>query len=74
MGLFYKPQDNLTMNVRGSFGTDENMVGAGVYVALNKGNTPGVSKAQLVKTVNAQAERIQRLEAQVAQLIANASH
>ena len=74
VGLFYKPQDNLTMNVRGSFGTDENMVGAGVYVALNKGNTPGVSKAQLVKTVNAQAERIQRLEAQVAQLIANASH
>ena len=63
VGLFYKPQDNVTMNVRGSFGTDENMVGAGVYVALNKGNTPGVSKSQMVKTINAQADKIKSLEA-----------
>ena len=60
VGLFYKPQDNVTMNVRGSFGTDENMVGAGVYVALNKGNTPSVSKAQMVKTINAQADQIDK--------------
>ena len=39
------------------------MIGAGVAVSLNKGNTPAVSKAQLVRTINAQAERISNMEA-----------
>ena len=68
VGLFYKPQDNITMNVRGSFGTDENMVGAGVYVALNKGDTPGVSKSQMVKTINAQANEITKIKQMNVQL------
>ena len=58
VGVFYKPQDNVIMNVRGSFGNDENMIGAGVAVALNRGNAPAVSKAKLVKAVNAQATKI----------------
>ena len=58
VGAFYKPQDNVMVNVRGSFGNNENMVGAGVAVALQRGDAPSVSKAQLVRTVNAQATKI----------------
>ena len=49
--------------VKGSFGNDENMVSGGVGISLNKGNTPQVSKAQLVRTINAQATEIQDLKA-----------
>ena len=59
VGAFYKPAENVMMNVRGSFGTDENMVAAGVAVSLNKGDVPGVTKRQLANTVNAQAGQIQ---------------
>ena len=44
------------------------MLAGGVTVALDKGSTPGVSKAQMVKTINAQAERIAKLEQVVNQL------
>ena len=64
VGLFYKPSDNVIVNVRGTVGSDENMLAGGVSVALDKGSTPGVSKAQLVRTVNAQAEKIQSIEAE----------
>ena len=57
-GAFYKPQDNVIVRVGGSFGNGDEMVGAGVSVSLNKAGTPVVSKSQLVKTINAQAERI----------------
>ena len=63
VGAFFRPQDNLIFNVRGAAGNGEDMIGAGVGISLNRGNTPGVSKAQLVRTVNAQAGRIQQLEA-----------
>ena len=66
VGAFFKPQDNVIVNVRGSIGNEENMVGAGVSVALNRGNTPRVSKAQLVRTINAQAEKIQAQDSQIA--------
>ena len=59
VGVFYKPVENVMMNVRGSFGNDENMVAAGVAVSLNKGDVPGVTKRQLANTVNAQAGQIQ---------------
>jgi uncharacterized protein YbjQ (UPF0145 family) len=62
VGAFYRPQDNVTVNVRGSFGNDENMIGAGVGIALQRGNTPSVSKAQLVRTINAQANKITEME------------
>ena len=62
VGLFYKPSDNVILNVRGTVGSDENMLAGGVSVALDKGTVPGVSKAQLVRTVNAQAQRIEQLE------------
>ena len=51
VGAFYKPTEHIMMNVRGSFGTDENMVAAGVAVSLNKGDVPGVTKRQLVHKI-----------------------
>lgn len=66
VGMFYRPQDNVMMNVRGTVGNGENMVGGGVTVSLNRGNTPGVSNAQLVKAVNAQAAVIRSYEDRIA--------
>ena len=63
VGAFYKPTDNVIARVSGSFGNGDEMVGAGVAVSLNKANTPVVSKAQLVRTINAQAEKINNMEA-----------
>ena len=63
VGAFYKATDNVIARVSGSFGNGDEMVGAGIAVSLNKGNTPAVSKAQLVRTINAQAERINNMEA-----------
>ena len=61
-GAFYRPQDNVIVRVGGSFGNGDEMVGAGVSVFLNKADTPAVSKAQLVRTINAQANEIQQVK------------
>ena len=65
VGAFFRPQDNLIVNLRGAAGNGEEMIGAGIGISLNRGNTPGVSKAQLVRTVNAQAGEIQQLKGTV---------
>ena len=76
MGLFYRPSEKVLMNVRGSFGGEESLVGGGVAIALDKGTAPDVSKAQLVKEVrDLRAEReqdkarIARLEAMMAEIL-----
>ena len=76
VGLFYRPTDAVMINVRGTVGSDQNMVGAGVSMNLDKGDKTGVSKAQLVKTVQQQNnviaeqnERIAKLEAVVRELV-----
>ena len=61
VGAFYKPTENVMMNIRGAVGNGENMIGAGVAVSLNKGDIPGVTKRQLARTVNAQAEEIKSM-------------
>ena len=66
IGAFYKPAENITIALKGAFGNGENMVSGGIGVSLNKGNVPGVTKAQLVKTVNAQAAKIHEIEAEKA--------
>ena len=62
VGAFYRPAENVLMNVRGSFGNNENMVGAAVSVSLSKGDVPGVTKRQLANTVNRQANAINQLQ------------
>ena len=37
IGAFYRPNDNVMVNLSTAFGTDENMVGGGVSVRLGKG-------------------------------------
>ena len=51
VGAFYKPTENVMMNIRSSFGNNENMLGAGVSVSLSKGDVPGVTKRQLAREV-----------------------
>ena len=52
VGAFYKPTENIMMNLRGSFAGGENMFGGGVAVSLSKGDIPGVTKRQLAMKVN----------------------
>ena len=68
VGAFYKPAENVMMNLRGSFGSDENMVAAGVAVSLSKGDVPGVTKRQLVNTVNAQSQKLENYEHRISEL------
>ena len=63
VGAFFRPQDNVMVNVRGAAGNGEDMIGAGIGISLNRGNTPGVSKAQMVRTINAQAQEINVMKA-----------
>ena len=64
VGAFYKPQDNVIFNIRGAVGNGEDMVGAGVGIALNRPGSKGVTKASLVKAVNAQAQVIHEMRAE----------
>ena len=68
IGAFYKPTENVMVNVRGSFGNSESMVAGGVAVAVNKGDIPGVTKRQLAKAVNVQAATIQNQANEIAEL------
>ena len=72
VGVFYKPQDNVMLNIRGAIGNGENMGGAGLSIGLNKGAAKGLSKASMAKAMNAQANEIvaqkQLIENQQAQL------
>ena len=56
------------VNIRGAAGNGEDMVGAGIGISLNRGNTPAVSKAQMVRTINAQAAQITAQAGEIQQL------
>jgi hypothetical protein len=65
LGLFYKPSERVVMNISSTIGNSDTMFGAGVSVAVDKPVAGGMSKAQLVKAVNAQAERIEQQDAKI---------
>jgi len=54
MGLFYQPKDNLMFSVGGSMGNGENMVNAGISIALDKGFSN--TKAMLARKLQVQGE------------------
>ena len=56
LGMFYRPQDNVMLSVGGAMGNGENMVNAGVTIALDKGVT--TSKAAMARKIAAQDEKI----------------
>ena len=54
MGLFYKPSDQVMLNMSGTIGSGHNMIGAGISFALDKvvkptGSSVAVSSAQVVR-------------------------
>jgi nucleoside 2-deoxyribosyltransferase len=55
------------MNISSTVGNDDTMFGAGFSVALDKPMANGMSKVQLVKTVNAQADEIVTMKREMAQ-------
>ena len=67
LGVFYKPADNVMLNVRGSFGNGENMAGAGVTIGLEKKTSAGISKVAMAKAMNAQAQEISMQKEQIAE-------
>ncbi len=71
VGVFYKPNENTMVNVSTSFGS-ENMFGAGVAFAIDKPTTMSLSKVQMARVINNQAEKldnaIQVINKQQAQL------
>ena len=66
LGVFYRPQDNVMFSVGGSMGNGENMINAGVSIALDKGVT--TSKAAMAKKIAAQDEKIAAQDAEIAAL------
>ncbi len=67
LGLFYKPSDRVMMNISSTVGNNDTMFGAGVSIAVDKPVAGGMSKAQLVKAVNSQAEQIEQQNAKIQQ-------
>ena len=76
VGVFYKPQDNVMFNVRTSFGSssDDNMVGGGVSVALNKAGSNGLTKQGMMKKIEAQDKEIALLKNVVTQMAQKMNH
>ena len=78
IGAFYRPNEKLMFSLGGSMGNGENMVNLGMSIGLDKANgLAKLSKRELIQKVNAVenendilADRVAKLEAMVAQLIA----
>ena len=70
VGVFYKPSDRVMLNVASTIDDGDNIVSAGVSVALDKGSRKGLSEeVKTLKKQNAeQAERIAQLERVVTEL------
>ncbi len=56
LGLFYRPKDNLMFSIGGSMANGENLVNAGISIALDKGFTN--SKAVMARKIAAQDDII----------------
>ena len=66
LGMFYKPQDNLMFSIGGSMGNGENMVNAGISIALDKGF--GNTKAAMARKINALSAENEAIKAELAEL------
>ena len=53
MGMFYRPTEKMMISVGGAFGNGENMVNAGISIALDKNKGFGTSKAVMAKNIKA---------------------
>ena len=71
VGLFYKPSDKVIINLRGTVGSDQNMVGAGVSVNLDKGDNMSITKAKLIQVVSQQANQLNAQANEIKEMKAN---
>lgn len=64
IGAFYRPNENTMVNIGVSMGNGDPGVNAGVSFKVGSGSAyNGVSKAQMIDTINAQAKEIRSIEA-----------
>ena len=66
LGMFYKPLDNVMVSIGGTMGNGENMVNAGISIALDKGF--GNTKAAMAKKINALSAENEAIKAELAEL------
>ncbi|BAL82082.1 hypothetical protein SELR_03740 [Selenomonas ruminantium subsp. lactilytica TAM6421] len=64
IGLFYRPSDTVMVSLGGSMGNGENMINAGLSIALGRGGT-STSKSALLKKIAAQNETIAQQGAEI---------
>lgn len=70
LGAFYRPSSRVMFSVGGSTAGTEHMVNAGVTVALGApSELAGLSKAQLMETINRQELKLRKLEDRVDELV-----
>ena len=64
IGAYYRPNENIMVNAGVSFGNGETGINAGVSFKLGQGSAyNGVSKAQMIDTINNQATTIEEIQA-----------
>lgn len=64
IGAYYRPNENIMINAGVSFGNGETGINAGVSFKLGQGSAyNGVSKAQMIDTINNQATTIEEIQA-----------
>ena len=64
IGAYYRPNENIMVNAGVSFGNGETGINAGVSFKLGQGSAyNGVSKAQMIETINNQATTIEEIQA-----------
>ena len=68
VGVFYKPQSDVLLSASASFGSDENLYNVGVSFAVDKRDTPRVSKKEMIKVINHQADEIVKLKKQTSEI------
>ena len=67
-GLFYRPNENVMMNIGGTFGNSENMVNGGLSFSLTGKHQGVMSRAKLEKTVKDQQNVINTMARQMANM------
>ena len=71
VGVFYKPQDNVMFNVRSSFGSSssDNMIGGGVSVALDRGDSNGLTKQAMARKISSLEDKLKDYDAMKVALV-----
>lgn len=74
LGIFYRPNEKVMLNLAGTLGNGENMVNAGISFALGKGGKVNDSKVAMAHEIADLRSQVAELTAMVNSLIGNGSY